>query len=52
VLEEEDKRRKTWRRTIEEETTEMGKTWREIKAFANQRKRWKSFTEALCSNRN
>jgi hypothetical protein len=30
--------RKTWRRTIEEEITEMGKTWREVKTFANQRK--------------
>jgi hypothetical protein len=38
--------RKTWRRT-----REMGKTWREVKAFANQRKRWRSFTGALCSIR-
>jgi hypothetical protein len=36
--------RKTWRRTIEEEITEMGKTWREVKALANQRRRWRSFT--------
>jgi hypothetical protein len=35
---------KTWRRTIEEEITEMGKTWRHVKALANQRKRWRSFT--------
>jgi hypothetical protein len=44
--------RKTWRRTREEEITEMGKTWREVKALANQRKRWRRFTGALCSNRN
>jgi hypothetical protein len=30
--------RKTWR-TTEEEITEMGKTWREVKALANQRRR-------------
>jgi hypothetical protein len=36
--------RKTWRRTIEEEITEMGKTCREVNALTNQRKRWRSFT--------
>jgi hypothetical protein len=44
--------RKTLRRTTEEEITEMAKTWREVKALANQRKRWKSFMGALCSIRN
>jgi hypothetical protein len=43
--------RKTWR-TTEEELAEMGKTWREVKAVANQRKRWRSFTGALYSIRN
>jgi hypothetical protein len=43
--------RKTRRSTIEEEITEMGKTWSEVKALANQRKRWRSFTGALCSIR-
>jgi hypothetical protein len=38
--------RKTWRRTTEEEITEMGKTWREIKALADQRGTWRSFTKA------
>jgi hypothetical protein len=44
--------RKTWRKTTEEEITEMGKTWREAKPLANQRRRWSSFTGALCSTRN
>jgi hypothetical protein len=44
--------RKTWGRTIEEKITEMGKTWREVKAVANLRKSWRSFTGALCSIRN
>jgi hypothetical protein len=37
--------RKTCRRTIEEEITELGKAWREVKALENQRKRWRSFKE-------
>jgi hypothetical protein len=44
--------RRTWRRTIEEEITEMGKTWREVKALAKQTKRWRNFRGALCSIRN
>jgi hypothetical protein len=44
--------RKSWRRATEEEITEMGNTWREVKALANQRKRWRSLTGALCSIRN
>jgi hypothetical protein len=43
--------RKTWR-TTEEEITEMGKTCRKVKALADQRKRWRSFTGALCSIQN
>jgi hypothetical protein len=41
--------RKTWRRTTEEEITEMGETWSDVKALTNQRKRWGSFAGALCS---
>jgi hypothetical protein len=37
---------------VYKEITEMGKTWREVKALANQRRRWRSFTGALCSTRN
>jgi hypothetical protein len=36
---------------MEEEITELGKTWREVKALANQKKRWRSFTGALRSIR-
>jgi hypothetical protein len=42
--------KKTWRRTIEDEAMEMGKTWGEVKRLANNRTRWKSFTDALCSS--
>jgi hypothetical protein len=38
------------RKTIEEEAMEMGKTWGEVKRLANNRTRWRSFTDALCSS--
>jgi hypothetical protein len=41
----------TWGRKIEEKITEMGKTWRVVKALANQRQRWRSFTGSLYSIR-
>jgi hypothetical protein len=28
---------------------ETGKSWSEVKRIAGDRKRWKSFTDALCS---
>jgi hypothetical protein len=34
----------------EEEATEMGKTWGVVKRLANNRTRWRSFTDALCSS--
>jgi hypothetical protein len=39
--------RKTWRRTIEEKITEMGKRRRQVKALANQRRTWRRFTGAI-----
>jgi hypothetical protein len=27
--------RKTWKKTVEEEAAEMGKTWKEVKRLAN-----------------
>jgi hypothetical protein len=43
--------RKTWRRSVEEEIGEKGKTWRDVKRLANDRTKWKNFTSALCSKR-
>ena len=34
----------TWKRSIEKEIRRDNKTWREVKAIATQRERWKSFT--------
>lgn len=39
--------RMTWRRTIESELREEGKTWREVKNLAQNRVRWRAFVAAL-----
>ena len=41
--------RGTWRRTIHDEMKKIGKSWNEVKAVANNRARWNSLTDALCS---
>jgi hypothetical protein len=44
------RRRKTWKKTVEEEAAVMGKTWKEVKRLANNHTRWRGFTDALCSS--
>ena len=39
----------TWRRTVEAEMNEMGKTWHELKWMAQDREGWKRYVGALCS---
>ena len=39
----------TWRRTIEEERKEAGKTWNELQWLAQDRNLWRNFVGALCS---
>ena len=50
---QEDRRRgrprQTWRRTVAEEIEKEGKTWGEVKKFAQNRTRWRCFVDALCS---
>jgi hypothetical protein len=41
---------KSWKKAVEEEAAEMGKTWKEVKRLANNRGRWRGFTDALCSS--
>jgi hypothetical protein len=41
--------RNTWRRTVEKELAEIGKTWKEAKRGAANRIRWRGTVEALCS---
>jgi hypothetical protein len=39
--------RKTWRRSVEQEISEKGKTRREAKRLANERPKWKNFNPML-----
>lgn len=40
----------TWRRSIDLEAQEAGKSWGEIRALAQNRTRWRCFVDALCSS--
>ena len=39
----------TWRRTVEEEMREVGKTWNELGWLAQDRDGWRKFVGAVCS---
>ena len=39
----------TWRRTVEQEMNESGKTWIELTWLAQDRGAWRKFVDALCS---
>jgi hypothetical protein len=41
--------KQTWRRSIEEEARARKYTWKEVKALASNRVRWRGFCDALCS---
>jgi len=43
--------KRTWRRTIEDEIRNTGRSWNEVKGIAGDRKAWKLFMDALCSKR-
>ncbi len=40
--------RNSWRRSVEQEGKQQGKTWAEIDKLAQDRRKWKSFTDDLC----
>ena len=40
--------RETWRRTIERERADVGKTWNELNWLAQDRSGWRKFVDALC----
>ena len=42
------RRKKTWKRTVEEAARDQGKRWQEVKALAKNKVRWRSFVKALC----
>ena len=40
----------TWRRTLEEDMKEAGKTWNELRWLAQDRSGWRALVGALCSS--
>ncbi|RUS88821.1 hypothetical protein EGW08_003451 [Elysia chlorotica] len=44
--------KQSWRRSVEEEVKASGTTWAELRRTCQNRVRWRSFVEALCSSRN
>jgi len=43
--------KRTWRRTIENETRNTNRSWNEVKGKAGEHNAWKLFTDALSSTR-
>jgi len=43
--------KRTWRRTIEDEIRNTGRSWNEVKGIAGDCNAWKLFVVALCSTR-
>jgi len=43
--------KRTWRRTIEDELRNTGRSWNEVKGIAGDHNAWKLFMDALCSTR-
>jgi hypothetical protein len=44
-------RKRTWRRTIEDEIRNTGRSWNEVKEIAGDRNAWKLFMDAVCPTR-
>jgi hypothetical protein len=40
---------RTWRRTIEDEIRNTGRSWNEVRGIAGDHNAWKLFVDALCS---
>ena len=43
--------KRTWRRAIEDEIGNTGRSWNEVKGIAGDCNAWKLFMDALCSTR-
>jgi hypothetical protein len=41
--------KRTWQRTLEDERRSTGRSWKEVKGIAGDRKAWKLFMDALCT---
>ena len=40
--------KRKWRRTVEDEIRNAGRSWNEVKGIAGDRNAWKLFMDALC----
>jgi hypothetical protein len=40
--------KQTWRRSVQNEALEKGKSWSEVMRMARDRTRWRRFVDALC----
>jgi hypothetical protein len=45
------KPKRTWRRTIQDERRNTGRSWNEVKGIGGDRNAWKFFMDALCPTR-
>jgi hypothetical protein len=43
--------KRKWRRTIEDEIRNTGRSWNEVKRITGDSNVWKNFMDALCSTR-
>jgi hypothetical protein len=43
--------KRTWRRTIEDEIINTGRSWEEVKVIAGDGNAWKLFMDVLCYTR-
>jgi hypothetical protein len=43
--------KRTWRRSIEDEVRNTGRSWNEVKGMVGDRNAWKLFMDALCSTK-
>jgi hypothetical protein len=45
------RRKRAWRRTIEDEIRNSGRSWNEVKEIGGDRNDWKLFMDAVCCTR-
>ena len=46
-----DRPKRTWRRRIDDDIRNIGRSWNEVKGIAGDRNAWKLFMDTLCSTR-
>ena len=49
VLKSRGRPRNSWRRTVDDEASKAGYTWRQLEKIAQSRPRWRAVSIGLCS---